>query len=219
MKKILFKLIVLFVIVNSAFAANDVVTSLASLLSNVKTLKANFSQETYDARGKRTQKASGVMAVSRPYQFRWEIEKPIPQLIIVDKKTLWIYDKDLEQVTIRTLDTDTADAPALLLSYDHATLEKNYKTTAIPSKEDNIKWFSLEPKNKDNMFELIEVGFGSNKELKKMRLKDHLGNMTAIQFSNNQNNKPLNASLFTLKTPKGTDVIDERSRNNNAKKK
>lgn len=193
-----------------ALAANDAAV-LTDLLQGVKTLKANFTQQTFDGRGKKTQNAYGRMALERPGKFRWEITKPIPQLIIANRNTLWVYDPDLEQVTIRNLNYTTGEAPALLLSHDNASLEEGFKVTTLPSKQADMQWFSLSPKKSDNMFERIEIGF-SNKQLKQMRLRDHLGNDTNIQFSNNQNNIALNASLFTFKAPARVDVIDERKR-------
>jgi outer membrane lipoprotein carrier protein len=213
MKAMLIRYFTLYLMANfisTAFAASDSST-LTDLLQGVKTLKANFTQQTRDGRGKETQRAYGRMALERPGKFRWEITKPIPQLIIANKNTLWVYDPDLEQVTVRNLNYSAGEAPALLLSHDNASLEKGFKVSTLPAKQANMQWFSLTPKKPDNMFEHIEIGF-SNKELKQMRLKDHLGNMTAIQFTNIQNNMAVNASLFTFKAPARVDVIDERKR-------
>jgi outer membrane lipoprotein carrier protein len=196
--------------ISIGYAADDSAT-LSGLLQGVKTLKANFSQQTYDGRGKQTQHSNGRMALQRPGLFRWEITKPIPQLIIANRNTLWVYDPDLEQVTIRNLNYSAGEAPALLLSHDNASLEDGFKVTTMPSKQANMQWFSLAPKKPDNMFERIEIGF-SNKVLNQMRLQDHLGNTTSIQFTNIQSNQTVNASLFTFKAPAGIDVIDERKR-------
>ena len=211
MKTMLIRFCALFLILNFAtvaFAANDAVT-LTDLLQGTKTLKANFTQQTVDGRGKKTQNAHGRMALERPGKFRWEITKPIPQLIIANNNTLWVYDPDLEQVTIRNMKFSAGEAPALLLSHDNASIEEGFKVTTLPSKQVNMQLFLLSPKKSDNMFERIEIGF-LNKELKQMRLRDHLGNSTSIQFSNNQNNIAMNASLFTFKAPSRVDVIDER---------
>ena len=89
---------------------------LAALLNNTQSMRANFRQTVYDNRGKVIQKSVGYMAMQRPGKFRWESTSPIPQLIIANDSRLWIYDPDLEQVTIRSLSKEIGETPALLLS-------------------------------------------------------------------------------------------------------
>src|SRR5438105_3435289 len=80
--------------------ADDHSPNLANLLDAVKSMQANFTQTVYDNHGKSVQTSYGRMAIERPGKFRWEVTKPIPQLIIANESRLWIYDPDLQQVTI-----------------------------------------------------------------------------------------------------------------------
>lgn len=198
-----------------SLAANIAIASpsdnLSTLLNGMKTMKSNFTQTVYDNNGKAIQKSNGQMALDRPGKFRWEVKKPIPQLIVANDKKLWIYDPDLAQVTIKLLNESTGDTPALLLSHVGSVLDDSYTVTAITEKPATLSWFMLKPKNNDNMFQAVEMGFKGSK-IEEMRLKDHLGHTTAIKFVNATTNTNLPAMLFSFKVPKGVDVIDETKR-------
>lgn len=181
---------------------------LATLLNSVKTMQAEFTQKIYDNRGKEIQKSFGHMALQRPGKFRWQVVKPIPQLIIAKDNKLWIYDADLEQVTIRSLNKSQSETPALLLSHVDSQLTNKFVFHSIPNQQADWHWYELKPKQADSMFAWIKMGFYKN-QIKEMRLQDHLGHDTLIQFTEIKINNSLPVSLFTLKIPANVDVIDE----------
>jgi outer membrane lipoprotein carrier protein len=189
-----------------AFAA-DSAAELTGLLGAIKTMRASFIQTIFDNYGKPVQKSKGTMALERPGKFRWEVSQPMPQTIIANSQKLWVYDPDLQQVTIRNLKSEAGEAPALLLSHQNSDLQKDYSIEVITSK-DSLQWFLLKPKKNDNMFESVKMAF-ANKQLKEMVLQDQIGHSTRVQFQKIQMNSALPASLFIFKAPSGTDVIDE----------
>lgn len=188
--------------------ADDVNTNLATLLNSIQTMQANFVQTVYDNRNKPILKSFGRMSMERPGKFRWEVTKPIPQLIIANEAKLWIYDPDLQQVTIRSLKKSAGEAPALLLSHVNAAIEKDYAITQLKQNNAAGQWFSLKPKQADSMFQTIKMNF-INGQIKEMDLIDHLGHATRIIFNHTQANIKLSPSLFTFKASAKTDVIDE----------
>src|SRR5437016_1696485 len=111
----------------NVFAAST--SDLSNVLNSIRTMKANFIQTVYDNRGKAIQQSKGQMALARPGKFRWDVKKPIPQLIIANNTKLWIYDPDLQQVTIKSLQHVTGETPALLLSHENNVLENDYKVS------------------------------------------------------------------------------------------
>ena len=62
--------------------------------------------------GQTIDEASGTLAISRPDRFRWDYRKPYQQVIVADGTRIWIYDSDLEQVTVRKLDETLSATPA-----------------------------------------------------------------------------------------------------------
>ncbi len=186
----------------SIYAADP---SLNTLLSHMRTLQADFTQITSDARGKQTQKSEGSFALQRPNQFRWEVKKPIPQLIVTDGKRLSVYDPDLEQVTIRPLDKQVSNTPVLLLMNNPNALNQAFNVQSM-KRPDNLQWFSLTPRHTDSMLSVVELGF-SRGVISEMRLQDQLGHHIVIQFSSASINLNLSPALFRFSPPKGVDII------------
>lgn len=192
----------------TAYADNT--SQLSGFLNDMNTMRANFTQTIYDNYGKPVQKSTGQMALSRPGKFRWVVSNPMPQTIIANGERLWVYDPDLQQVTIRSLKTEAGEAPALLLSHQSASLDKDYDISTLPN-EKPLQWFLLKSKKKDAMFASVKMGFASH-QLQEMILQDQIGHDTRVQFTKVETNVSLPATLFVFKTPAGTDVIDETKR-------
>jgi len=189
-----------------AAAVND----FATLLNSIQTMRADFTQTVFNNRGKAIQQSHGRMAMQRPGRFRWDVIKPIPQLVVANQSRLWIYDADLEQVTIRSIKQAAGETPALLLSHvnTNTALGKDFAVTFENKNQSNWRWFKLVPKKPDSMFAVIEMGF-LNGQIHEMRLQDHLGHTTTIQFNHAEINISLPASLFVFKPTANVDVIDE----------
>lgn len=195
----------------SAFANADPATTLTQLLNNIRTMKADFSQTIYNKSGKAMQQSHGRMVMQRPGQFRWDIKAPVAQLLIANGKRLWIYDPDLEQVTIRSLNRAAGEAPALLLSDANVALAQDFNVQIPANASSNLQWFLLTPKNKDSMLSQIMLGFSGN-QIRAMNLRDHLGNNTVIKFQNIMMNASVSEAVFRFVPPAGVDVIDETRR-------
>jgi outer membrane lipoprotein carrier protein len=155
---------------------------------------------------KMLQQATGTMQFSRPGKFRWEYEKPYEQTIVGDGSRLWIYDKDLNQVTVRKLDSALGASPAALLAGSNE-IEQNY-TLANLGNQEGLDWLEAVPKTRDTAFERIRLGF-SKSGLQAMELRDQFGQVTVIRFADLERNPKLSPGTFTFTPPKGADVISE----------
>ena len=109
MKRLLVAVVCLFVV---PFAEAAAVDKLHRFLDTMKTLRADFAQIVVAKNGKKSQQSSGVMMISRPGKFRWQIEKPYGQLLVGDGEKVWIYDQDLRQVTVKKVDVAIGSTPA-----------------------------------------------------------------------------------------------------------
>ncbi|AHC36518.1 MULTISPECIES: outer membrane lipoprotein chaperone LolA [Pseudomonas] len=190
----------------SAHADQASVDSLKNLLDKSQTLTARFSQLTLDAGGTRLQETAGEMAVQRPGLFYWHTEGKAEQTIVSDGKKVTLWDPDLEQATIKTLDPRLSQTPALLLSGDVSEINKSFDITS--KQTSNVIEFTLKPKSKDTLFDSLNLSFG-NGMINNMRLIDSVGQRTDILFSGVKANQPVPASKFKFDIPKGADVIQE----------
>ena len=175
---------------------------LNKLLSNTKSMTANFSQTT---KGATNGTFNGSMSVQRPNNFRWETTSPSEQLIVANGSSLWIFDKDLEQATKQSVDNQVGNTPALLLSGDPSKIDKNFKVTQPYSTKN---YYVLYPKSGDASFKTLAMSFSGGKPVM-MVLNDTLGQTTSIKFSNIKINPTINSSLFKFTPPKGVDVINQ----------
>jgi outer membrane lipoprotein carrier protein len=185
----------------SAFAQSATM-QLTTLLQNLHTMQANFAQVINDNNGNIVQQSSGRMALQRPGLFRWDTSQPNQQLIIADGKNIWIYDKDLAQITKQRQNT-SANAPGLLLSDSVDQLAKRFRIEAM---NNNPSAFKLIPVQRD-LFQSVVLAFSPNGQLQQMILHDNLGQITQIDFTNVTVNNSLSANLFHFQPPPGVDVV------------
>ena len=187
--------------------ADDAATQrLSAMLSKAQTLSARFSQLTLDGSGTRLQETAGNLALKRPGLFRWHTDAPQEQLLISNGEKIWLYDPDLQQVTIQKLDQRLTQTPALLLSGD---ISKIHESFDITSKDGgNVVDFILKPKDKDTLFDNLRISF-RNGVVNDMQLIDSVGQRTNILFLGVKMNEKLDAGLFDFQVPEGADVIQE----------
>jgi chaperone LolA len=203
---VLKKLILVAGLVLPLFAHAGGVDRLKAFIDGAKTAEADFSQTVSDKSGRVTQKASGKMAFQRPGKFRWDYRAPYEQVIVGDGSKLWLYDVDLEQVTVRKLGDVISGTPAALLAGDDA-IEK-YFVLRDAGQGGGLEWLEATPKNKDTTFDRIRMGFkGDN--LAEMELFDHFGQRTRLQLSSFQRNPKIESSRFKFTPPKGVDIIGD----------
>lgn len=179
------------------------IPQLHAFIAGSTQLSASFQQRVTGAKGK-VEEANGTLQITRPGRFRWNYTKPYEQLIIGDGRQLWVYDKELAQVTRRQLDQALGKSPAALLAGSN-TLERDYKL-AEEGKEGGIEWLTATPKATENTFNKVRMGL-KNDTLVTMELTDTFGNITTIHFSEIKKNPPLNMTLFAFTPPPGVDVI------------
>jgi outer membrane lipoprotein carrier protein len=125
------------------------------------------------------------------------------QLIVSDGTTIWLYDRELEQVTVRAAGTALAGTPAMLLAGGVAIDEEFAVSDA--GRADGLSWSVLRPRAEGD-FREVRLGF-SAAGLQRMQLTDRLGQVTELEFSALERNPPLDAGLFRFTPPPGVDVI------------
>jgi outer membrane lipoprotein carrier protein len=179
-------------------------TRVEQFLHGLQSFEASFHQQLTDKSGRILEESSGRLAIQRPNRFRWDYQAPAEQVIVADGKKIWLYDPELEQVTVRRLDDTLSATPAMLLSGE-GKLQDNFKVTRT-QRENNEEWVTLEPVRPDTDFKSVTLGF-VGAELRHMQLADKLNQTTSLEFFDMHSNKPLDPQRFTFTPPPGTDVI------------
>ncbi|MDA1118743.1 MAG: outer membrane lipoprotein chaperone LolA [Proteobacteria bacterium] len=175
-------------------------------LRNTQTARADFEQQVYDRERKLVQRSTGNFAFLRPGRFRWSYAQPYAQLIVGDGTRVWVYDEDLNQVTVRAMARALGSTPAALLA-GAADVERAFELSDAGS-SDGLDWLEARPREREAGFERIRLGMGPA-GVQAMELSDHFGQTTVLRFSNVVRNPPLEASAFRFVPPKGADVLGE----------
>jgi outer membrane lipoprotein carrier protein len=179
-----------------------------SFVAGTKAARGEFTQQQLKSatNSKVTAPSSGSFVFARPGKFIWRYEKPYDQLLQADGEQLYIYDKDLNQVTVKKLGNALGSSPAAIL-FGSNDLEKNF-TLSEAGTHDGLEWLKAVPKSKDTAFEQISIGL-KNGIPEAMELHDTFGKISLLKFHNFQRNPALGAQQFKFEIPKGADVIDQ----------
>lgn len=192
-----------------SFAAQGADSARARMEAFSKSLHsvgASFSQSVTDANGHRGDESRGTLALEAPRQFRWEATAPYQQTIVADGAKVWVYEPDLEQVSVRNQSSEEAHSPLTVLT-DLSQLDSQFNPSEAGD-HDGLTWLKLTSKAKEPEFEYAELGFDST-TLQRMRFKDQLGNTTEIRFADWKRNPAFAPATFKFVPPKGVDVVGD----------
>jgi outer membrane lipoprotein carrier protein len=188
----------------SAATGRDAITRFST---DLRSLDGRFVQQGFDAQGEPTERSEGRISLKAPRQFRWEYQQPFPQLIVADGDHLWLYDPDLEQVTVRVQSYEEQTSPLAAL-IDPGELDRQFIVTE-GGQAGGITWVDLKArKPEDSAVSSARLGFNAS-GLAKMAFEDQLGQRTEVSFSQWTRNGALPAELFRFVPPEGVDVVGE----------
>ncbi len=193
----------------SGFAQASALEQFKSFVASTKAAKGEFTQKqvknTNGEVPKASNTATGTFVFARPGKFIWTYVKPYDQVLQADGDQLFIFDKDLNQVTVKKLGDALGSSPAAIL-FGSNDLEKNFTLSEAGTKE-GLEWLKAVPKAKDTSFEQITIGL-RNGLPEAMELKDSFGQTSVLSFRKIEKNPALTATSFKFVMPKGADVFN-----------
>lgn len=190
----------------SAQAAESARARLEAFSKGIQVISGRFEQSVTGPKGNQGETSSGDLALKAPRQFRWHTSSPYEQLIVADGNRVWIYDPDLEQVSVRGQGAEEAHSPLAVLT-DLSQLDHEFKVSESGDR-DGLLWLKLVSKAKEPEFAFAELGFDTS-GLARMRFEDSLGNTTEIRFSEWRRDPKLPADTFSFSPPEGVDVVGD----------
>jgi len=193
------------------FAHAGALDQFKSFVAGTRSAKGEFTQRLVKSDGsgsdvKVSTPSTGTFLFARPGKFIWQYQKPYEQLLQADGDKLYIYDKDLNQVTVRKLGDALGSSPAAIL-FGSNDLEQNFTLKEAGSK-DGLEWLEATPKARDTTFERIGIGLKDGVP-QAMELRDSFGQVSLLGFSRFEKNPPLTPQQFKFVVPKGADVFDQ----------
>ncbi|WP_152606667.1 outer membrane lipoprotein chaperone LolA [Aquabacterium sp. NJ1] len=206
----------------AGMAHADAVATLRAFVKDVKTGRASFTQTVTSPDGKKTRKSTGTLEFQRPNKFRFAYAGPTEQLIVGDGKQVWLYDTDLNQVTVRPMNDTIGASPAALLA--GGSLDKDFTlsnvaagsssaaaATSTPSQATStLEWVQALPRHKEGQFQSVRVGFNTkNGQLAALEILDSFGQRSRLDFAQFESKVALPATRFQFTPPKGADVLNQ----------
>lgn len=177
-----------------------------TFVATTKAAKGEFTQQQLKKSdtSKAVPLSSGTFLFARPGKFIWTYTKPYEQLLQADGDQLYIYDKDLNQVTVKKLGNALGSSPAAIL-FGSNDLEKNF-TLSEAGARNGLEWLDAKPKAQDSTFTMISIGL-RNGTPEAMELHDAFGQTSVLAFKKFEKNPALSANQFKFAMPKGADVF------------
>lgn len=178
---------------------------LEDFLDNVLAMEARFEQSLVDANDIVIEESAGTLMIQRPGQFRWSYTEPYEQLLLADGLNIWSYDVDLEQVTVKPQAELLANTPATLLGGSREVVDEFEYVDSFRDERGTV-WLQLRPRNTDNGFTMVELGFDDG-VLQRMMFADSLDQTTLIAMLDIRTNEPVAEKTFRFLMPDGADLI------------
>lgn len=185
-------------------AKNTGVAQLKNFLKESTAFSAAFSQSLFDENGSELQFSAGQFSLQKPGMFSWDYEEPYPQVIMSNGKVIWMFDSELEQVTIKEVDSSLSKTSMVLL-FNKTNLDKDFKIIKLDV-IDGVSWLELTAKNQDSEFSNILIGMKKN-QIASLKMIDGFGQTTVITFTNINMKPAFKNRRFEFIIPKNADVI------------
>ena len=182
--------------------------ALRALLESMASYRADFEQVVAGQFGEILQTATGTMHLERPGRLRWEMGEPYPQLVVTNGEQVWVYDPDLEQVTVQLFE-DTVEGSPMMVLTDTSMIESYFRVRMNSTATETEQRFALSPKDpgSTSLFREITMTFSVGGLLTGLEVVDDLDQKTTVVFRHGQLNPVLESGLFEFEVPAGVDVI------------
>lgn len=200
------RLLFCLLIFTGSAVAGDGQERLSRFLDGMKTMQADFIQTLTNARGELIEESRGKLWLSRPGRFRLQYTTPYEQIYVADGTNIWIYDRDLEQVTVKPQEDALGSTPALLLSSE-SPLDENF-TIKEEGEHEGFQWLLLKPLSADSNFDYVRLALEGDL-LRAMEMVDGFGQTTRLFLEPVVRNPQVDGERFRFTPPPGVDVIGE----------
>jgi len=194
----------------------DALQTLNVFLKTTQSAQAAFTQTVTSAQREgqlaKRKVSKGSFEFIRPHQFRFDYSSPYAQMILADGQTLWVYDKDIAQVSAKPQAQAMGNTPAALIAFasDISVIQKDFLLeNQAPS--DGLEWVKGTPKKPDGPLMWVRFGLRTTEQgvsLERLEMRDAFNQESSLSFVDFKiNPKTLQAERFNFKPPAGVEVI------------
>lgn len=194
-------------------SSDTIGAELAARFSAVESWSGEFEQLLIDINGREQQRVSGRFALQQPNLIDWHYDEPLNQRLVSDGTSLWFYDRDLEQVSVRAVADLLAQSPAAILlgrlpaaqAYTFSYAEQQGADGAL------IERYSMVRNGPGDSLALGQVEKlsvdWSAQRLLALRVTDNFGQQTTVSFHRLKQDTQLPLSQFRFDLPEGVEIV------------
>jgi outer membrane lipoprotein carrier protein len=205
MKKtvVVISMLLTFFLSSAVLAATDS-QLLKEKLAKFSFINAEFSQQVSSSEGKILDDSQGMLAISRPGKFRWEVLMPEQELIVSNGQTMWMYSPFIEQVTLLNLSDAIQGTPFILLSGANESQWADYQVNKM-NDQFIVKNIAGTVQDRSFIFE-----FNSSGQVSKFVVIEALGQRSEFKLRHKVLAKPWAEAFFDFQIPVGVEIDDQR---------
>ncbi len=184
---------------------SGIVSKLQQRYDGITAISADFTQEvSLNIQGK-PQVSEGTVFLKKPGKMKWLYTSPTRDELVSNGKTIWVFERDLNQVIERPLEGNSSLATDFLTGVGN--LRRDFEITLARENGGiyRLGLIPLEPQPNVKKFymELDKTKFIVVKTI----VEDYFGNVTTVSFRNIKLNGPVEDSFFEFSPPKGATVV------------
>lgn len=188
---------------NDSSNANKAQTILSDLRAGLTALQAEFIQYELTQDGRVVEENSGTVWMQAPDYFKWHYQEPFEQLIVADGQQVWVYDEDLQQVTVKSQKNNLNPIYVII----NEELSTRYYDITYDGKKESLDWVKLTPKESSNEVKSVLLGITGN-QLHSIHVNNQLDQTLVFEFDALKRNPELGQDTFQFTPPKGVDVVE-----------
>lgn len=176
---------------------------LSELRQDLTALQAEFKQYEQTPDGRVVDENTGIVWMQAPDFFKWHYQSPFEQLIIADGEQVWVYDEDLQQVTVKSQKNNLNPIYVII----NEELSTRYYDISYNGKKDAMDWIQLTPKEESNEVRSVLLGIEAN-QLRQIHVNNQLDQTLVFEFTDLKRNPELPEDTFEFTPPEGVDVVE-----------
>lgn len=176
---------------------------LNELRTGLNALQAKFKQYELNMDGQTMEENSGIVWMQAPDYFKWHYQEPFEQLIVADGNQVWVFDEDLQQVTVKPQKNNLNPIYVII----NEELSSRYYDISYDGKKDNLDWVKLTPKEESNEVSSVLLGIEAN-QLHRIHVNNRLDQTLVFEFTALKRNPDLPKDTFKFSPPEGVDVVE-----------
>ncbi len=169
---------------------------------------ADVQQELLVASTGHTLSARGTVAFKRPGRMRWTLQNHEQQVIVADGANLWLYEPDERQVLKSPFESAFRSSAPISFLTGVGRIGDDFDAR-LDGADDGRLYLLLVPRRDEQELGRLRIVVETKEYgIVGAEIRDPVGNVTQLRFSNMRRNVGLADVLFRFEVPAGVDIIE-----------